>query len=503
MTRLPAPLLLLCVLGCTPTRPVAQVSATVSESSELVKATEPKPASAEATASARPKPASTEATVTEPQKPEDPAWLEAINELRRQVLDRSGKPAWERSRVKVDLLVAAVAADDPRYAEAHCTWAEMGSFDSAKHLLLALDSIRAKRPDAADRFRSLDHTFLATYFTWEIGPRGMLDGGPWLIGSAERSNACRKPDEALLRYRLIYLYRSQKGNRKRAARELRALFDDVSKALGPKHAYLASLYELAWYYHCSEPSRRILGPACPGRGGQRVRGQRVPGVRRGRGLQVSLQIRQAELGEDHPLTRESTVHLAASYWLQGRRTKVPPLLEKLMSGNLSDEFRTTATMLMALLDEAAGKREQALELMDRAASTAPATLVNNSSTHYKLHIMRGEIQSLAGRHRDAVASYRAARSLMPPLPWVKKRNAELLRAAGMHEQALVEYNSLILTEETTSAGTAMTQHMMNRELIVFLRARRDLLLELGRATQDIEKENRRILNLEQAIQRGP
>ncbi len=396
-------------------------------------------------------------------------------------------------------MVSAVTADNPRYAEAHCTWAEfarrqMSSADPVKHMLQALESIRARAPvDAAERFRSLDHSFLITDFSWKIGPRGMLEGLPQMAGAATRLNACRNPDEALLRIRLIDSYQSpsigspRKAERKRAAREFRALFEDVSKAVGPRHAYVASLYEIAWYFHCRHSSNhRLLGPACPGR----------------RGLQESLRIRQAELGEDHLLTRASMLHLAASHWLQGRRTKARPLLEKLISGNLSDESRTVATVLVALLEEEAGKREQALTLMDKAASAAATTLVDNSWTHHQLRILHGELLSLAGRHRDAVASYRAARSVMPPLPWVKVRNAELLRAAGMNEQALAAYNALIVAQDTTKAGTPETLQMMNRELIVFLRARRDLLKELGRASQEIEKENRRILELEQAIQRG-
>ncbi len=486
MCRLPALLVLSCALGCTPTKREAQpVSATVVESAvplQVVKATEPQPALPDATVSTQP-------------KSEDPDWLAAIDKLRRQSLDRSVRtwgPAWERAGAQVDQVVAAVAADDPRYAEAHCTWAEfsrrqMSSADPVKHLLQALESIRARTPvDAADRFRSLDHSFLITDFTWKIGPRGMLEGGPQMAGAATRPNACRNADEALLRNRLISSYQSpsigspRKADRKRSAREMRALFEDVSKALGPKHAYVASLYEIAWYFHCRGSGRRLLGPACPGR----------------RGLQNALQIRQAELGEDHLLTRASMLHLAASHWLQGSRSKMRPLLEKLMSGTLSDEYRTIATVLVALLDEAAGKREQALKGMDRAASAAVTTLVDNSYTHHQLHILHGELRSLAGRHRDAVASYRAARSLMPPLPWVKKRNAELLRAAGMNEQALVAYNGLIATQDTTKAANAMTKEVMNLELLGLLRVRRELLKELGQASQEIEKTNRRILDLE-------
>lgn len=386
-------------------------------------------------------------------------------------------------------LIRALPEDDPRFVEAQCILAQrrhVGA-EAEAATLAAIAHLRAHPP--ADKYAFLDRDdLLTTELHATIADDGAVNLSPQTILTSVGD--CTKADIAMLTMMLIESYHSYAMFEKAyagtappavpdafraASMTLLDLHGELVREYGAKHPRPAALVErLYWACHWSQ--RKKHPKICYVEKDER------------KAYEQALAAREASLGEDHPLTRASLLRVGAARLAEDKVDLARALLTRASAGELTGENQATAAAALALLALQAGKTDEALALFARIEATSDRIYGDDWSSHSNVLQLYASALRAARRYPEALRVFRKFLAVMPaspgskPLPW--PGFAELLAAAGEHDEALEEFERRIAhaVELEQTGANAPARQMGRDQRLEDLRARAELRRAAGDAT---------------------
>ncbi len=313
---------------------------------------------------------------------------------------------WKDVEEKALSAIRALERGDADYVEARCRFAlRAGGGISETLWLEALDEVRrTAESDPERRFRFLDkRPLLVTDLrvpapdrdTYEFHTGGVGLDPEW----------CRDADEALIRFSLVRTYFSDSmtskamrgdapptspSNPMRAAgRTFVELFDDVEKALGPDHPFVATMIELG-PTNCPERLRR----------NEKVR----QCLSAGRGYRKALEIREAALTMEHPALRASRMRVAVLELQTGKTQAAIERLESVVEFPAEERTDVTAMMLLGVVEYRGGQIESGLARLAKAAEISNTLLVDDWWAHMRAQDTAG-LYHFHAKGREAAKVY--------------------------------------------------------------------------------------------------
>lgn len=417
-----------------------------------------------------------------------PAWEQKLDEA--NALGASGR--WDAfvkknaSENEAFALIRALPADDPRFVEAQCTLARrkhVGA-EAEAATLAAIARLRAHPP--ADNYAFLDRDdLLTTELHATIADDGAVRLAPQTILTSEGD--CTKADVAMLTMMLIESYHSFAMFEKAyagtpppavpdafraASQTLLDLHAELVRQYGGKHPRPAALVErLYWACHWSQ--RKQHPKICYLEKDER------------KAFEQALAAREATHGEDHPLTRASLLRVGAARLAEDKLDLARALLTRASAGELTGENQATAAAALALLALQAGKTDEGLALFARIEANSGRIYGDDWSSHSNVLQLYASALRAARRYPEALRVFRKFIALMPsspgskPLPW--PGFAELLAAAGEHDEALEEFERRIAyaVELEQTGANAPARQMGRDQHLADLRARAEVRRTAG------------------------
>lgn len=409
------------------------------------------PTKADPTKAAPTKPAPVVPAPVEPAPVEQPAWRAALAEA--DALSATGAwqdyPKVKAAETRAFAAIRALPADDPGYVEAQCELAERGHVgaDVEAALLGALARLRAHPP--ADPYAHLDRDdLLRTALHASIEEDGAVRMSPDTGLASVRD--CERADVASLQMMLIDSYHTYAMFRraypevtppavadpfKAASQALLDLHAELVKKYGARHARPAALVE-RMYWACHWSHRKQHPKVCYREDKDEAKV-----------YEQALAARLATYGEDHPLTRASLLRVGALRLAAGKTAEARGLLTRAMAGEFDGESKATAAAILALLAFDAGARDDGLALFARIEANGDTIYGADWWTHGAMLQLYSSALQAAGRPADALRVFKKHLAIQPkprggsllPTPGY----AELLTAAGEHDEAIAEYGRRI------------------------------------------------------------
>jgi hypothetical protein len=263
------------------------------------------------------------------------------------------------------------------------------------HFLLAIAALRASAPEGPARYRSLERPSTHIDTTQgSPGRRTRID--LQILGNGFEAEDCRFPDLALLEIGQADVYsaagRRAPGEPPRRERKpkgvsllragtnhIAALLQEVQAALGPEHAYVASLREQLMT-ECDDAEQARFPRIC--RPDAEVRRE-------------LLRVWKRELGDDHALTRHGKLLVAHDLLGRTGLAKAKRLLLEVADG-VHDEAWVLASQVLAGISLHEGDAAGAYARMRSLMAEVPTILAGDPWDHRQVLHNYADVATAAG-----------------------------------------------------------------------------------------------------------